>query len=148
MKKVLISIFSIDYERILKGKNVIWLRDAPIEVPFKCYIYIEKNKYFDKVAQIANLQTNKVVGEFICDEIDKNRVDYTTIYTWHIANLKIYDKPKKLNEFYRECEKPKCEGCPYFYVVNTLNPYKKYCEGNEKIPITLTSQRWCYVEEE
>lgn len=70
-----------------------------------------------------------------------------TLYGWHISDLKIYDKPRELSEFYRNCEKPKCEDCPYFYVVNTPNSVETYCEVNEKIPITRPTQSWCYVEE-
>lgn len=65
----------------------------------------------------------KVIGEFVCDKIydcrDVNMDDtcitvaewlkYTeghegTVYGWHISDLKIYDKPKELKEFYTECQ--------------------------------------------
>lgn len=50
-------------------------------------------------------------------------LEYGGKYGWHISNLVIYDKPKKLSEFYR------CDN-----------------SGN-RVPITRAPQSWCYVEE-
>ncbi len=69
------------------------------------------------------------------------------LYGWHITDLVIYDKPKELGEFYRECEEYKCDNCPFLYVENTPNCYETWCEVGEKIPITRPPQSWCYVEE-
>lgn len=112
----------------------------------------------------------KVIGEFVCDEIivaecgnyvnisSKEAqltawelLDYAddkTIYGWHISNLVIYDKPRELSEFYRECEEPNCDDCPHLCVENTPDYYEIYCIYDEKIPITRPPQSWCYVESE
>lgn len=58
-------------------------------------------------------------------------------YGWHISNLKIYDKPKKLGEFSKEC-KCKCD-------MRSLN--EPPCEKCDKSKITRPPQSWCYVEE-
>ena len=70
-----------------------------------------------------------------------------TLYGWHISDLKIYDNPKELNEFFRECEKQTCEDCPHLYIENTPSCYETWCEVDEKIPIMRPPQSWCYVEE-
>lgn len=74
------------------------------------------------------------------------RASKNSIYGWHISNLKIYDKPKELSEFYRECEQPDCDDCPYLHFENTPNSYEGWCEYDEKIPIKRPPQSWCYVE--
>lgn len=109
----------------------------------------------------------KVIGEFVCDKIDEYYAndrgwyiypqDETclwtdeiagygkgeTLYGWHISELKIYDKPKKLSEFRKPClygDLP-CWECPS-------------CDRDEKDNLiqcfnTLSRppQSWCYVEE-
>lgn len=88
-----------------------------IPVPFPAFIYETKKKG----------GCGKVIGEFICDEIKEIKADnaiqayfnnthetcltdtelrlYATkgkpLYGLHISNLKIYDKPKELSEFYK-----------------------------------------------
>lgn len=68
-------------------------------------------------------------------------------YAWHISDLKIYDKPRELSEFYKECNFDKCESCPHLYVENTPSSYETWCEFDEKMPIARPPQSWCYVEE-
>ena len=64
-----------------------------------------------------------------------------------ISDLVIYDKPKELSEFYRECEENECENCPYLHFENTANSYEGYCTVDEKIPIKRAPQSYCFVEE-
>lgn len=54
-------------------------------------------------------------------------------YAWHISNLKLYEKPKRLNEF--------------FYL---RNAYVKRPVGitKELFPVERPPQSWCYVREE
>lgn len=68
-------------------------------------------------------------------------------FAWYISDLKIYDKPKELSEFYRMCDFDKCENCQHLYVENTPNSYETWCEFDEKKPITRPPQSWCYVDE-
>lgn len=71
------------------------------------------------------------------------------LYGWHISNLKIYDAPKDLNEFWLPpelyCEKERCGGCPYDQVSDVNGEYSFDCEW--KRPLTRPPQSWCYVEE-
>lgn len=104
----------------------------------------------------------KVIGEFTCDriyelaplnhapdDVEKQAcltreeiVDYLkgTGYGWHISNLKIYDKPRELNEFRRSCPNSwYCESCAMYWENNGT------C-GNASLQIKRAPQSWCYVE--
>lgn len=58
------------------------------------------------------------------------------LYTWHISDLKIYDKPKELSEF-----KTGCKGC------KERDTYHCYFHCYGKRPITRPPQSYMYVEE-
>ena len=83
-------------------------------------------------------------------------------YAWHISDLKIYDKPKELSEFYYCCKEMKanepragkyvslsCYACRH----NALKRTEDYSEYNNmlgyicKRNITRPPSNWCYVEE-
>ena len=74
----------------------------------------------------------------VCD-YRKNLPYYKSLYGWHISDLKIYDKPKPIMQFYKPCpiEWKNCPGCE-FYSTNT-----GCCMNNVDRP----PQSWCYVEE-
>lgn len=74
MKSVLISIQPKWVEKIIKGEKTIEVRKtAPKEVPFKCYIYMTQGTYKDLCLYSEYIYQNrmKVIGEFICDEIEE-----------------------------------------------------------------------------
>lgn len=109
-----------------------------------------------------------VIGEFTCDAIlpmsieysnpnsrvalkefpgtclsDKQIIDYlgngVTGYVWHISDLKIYDRPKRITQFKGMCRlKNWCFGC------TDWNYQMADCNGRT---ITRPPQSWCYVEE-
>ena len=120
----------------------------------------------------------QVIGEFVCDriahivqatepygiyDVDDDFVAQTglvngalwdygngaRLYGWHISDLKIYDTPKELNEFWFPpelyCEKERCGGCPYDQVADVNGEYSFDCEW--KRPLMRPPQSWCYVEE-
>lgn len=65
-------------------------------------------------------------------------------YGWHISDLKIYDKPKELGNFW------KADKCPY--ATESGCTYKHHCfraGQTQRCGETLTRppQSWCYVEE-
>ena len=71
-----------------------------------------------------------------------------TIYGWHITDLKLYDKPKKLSEFKTPpCEKPDCGGCKYRVVINTPETYEIDCFAVNGREITRPPQPYVFVEE-
>lgn len=113
MQAVLISIRPTWCEKIASGEKTIEVRKTrpKMETPFRCYIY----------------QTGRggVIGEFVCDEIisidgtgriSSDIARHTCLepaeihrylgaaegYGWHISDLRIYDAPKTLSEFWAE----------------------------------------------
>lgn len=169
MKSVLISIQPKWVEKIASGEKTIEVRNtAPKEVPFKCYIYETKGQYV-KFTHGAHTKygygRGKVIGEFICNnasELDyvyywnngyefetcltyRQVADYgkgKTLYGWHISDLKIYDRPKELSEFYT---KKKCNSCKKSGYESTACMYDEDC----KVPMSITRapQSWQYIED-
>ena len=179
MKSVLISIRPQWVEKIVSGKKTIEVRKtAPKEVPFKAYIYCS---YGDMKTNYYLKGRGKVIGEFICDKVDKyepyvilgayyevngayvkenlrynsgtclsyeDMVNYSngkTLYGWHISDLKIYDKPKELSEFYRPCSYSGiCYSCNRFRPNGTPNDKPNdFCDGE----ITRPPQSYMFVKE-
>ena len=79
-----------------------------------------------------------------CSEIEKLGKG-KPLYGWHISDLKIYDKPKELSEFYRPCSYSGiCYSCNRFRPNGTPNDKPNdFCDGE----ITRPPQSWFYVEE-
>ncbi len=162
MKSVLISIQPKWCELIASGKKTVEVRKTrpKLETPFKCYIYCTKDeplyrsgeKFCCKNGEFGN---GKVIGEFVCANIAKGTSqmgsclsmqeisEYANgkeVYGWHISDLVIYDKPKKLGEFRKLCENDLyCESCA-MYSNNTGK-----C-GNGALQIKRPPQSWCYCE--
>ena len=170
MKAVLISIRPQWCELIASGKKTVEVRKTKpkLETPFKVYIYCTKDKkgwfHFGKKQRLDGM----VIGEFLCDEIRDARecfigpscltteewLKYTDgykkpVWGWHISDLKIYEKPKKLGEFHfppeRYCEKGLCGGCPFDESPDVNGEYMYGCDWER--PIQTPPQSWCYVEE-
>ena len=113
----------------------------------------------------------RVIGEFICDKVERLEEhieqgglyyilsdtfneqaqldnwelhDYgkgKTIYSWHISDLKIYDKPRELSEFSRPCSySGLCFSCK-------RTSFKK--DGNLlcNTKIIRPPQSWMYIED-
>ena len=125
MKAVLISTRPKWCELIASGLKSVEVRKVrpKIETPFKCYIYCTKPDTKDP-HQLLEIHghdgkirkaNGKVIGEFVCDYIHpffndedtclsrEELAEYEngkTVYGWHISDLKIYDKPKELSEFW------------------------------------------------
>ena len=142
---------------------------APQEVPFKCYIYETKGQYvkFTHGAHTKyGYGRGKVIGWFICDKVDEYHYDYCdgvdidddtiletaidrediniyakgkTLYGWHISDLKIYDKPKELSEFFKPCDRF-LDCCTCRRLV-----HNEYMSCDNKI--TRPPLSWCYVED-
>ncbi len=69
-------------------------------------------------------------------------------YGWHISDLRIYDTPRDLGEFWfppeRYCEKELCGGCPCDQTADVNGEYDFDCEWRR--PLSRPPQSWCYVE--
>lgn len=92
------------------------------------------------------------------DELQKY-ADGKHVYGWHISNLKIYDKPKELNEFIT-VDKEAIRGCEHrfqSYYRFTEGGYIKngfvcdkddtWCFNCKRKLIVRPPQSWCYVGE-
>nr|DAN13692.1 MAG TPA: hypothetical protein [Caudoviricetes sp.] len=66
-------------------------------------------------------------------------------YGWHISNLKIYDKPRELSEFYRICKNPCKPSNGGILCLTTKSLKMNGCDG--KIPLTRPPQSYMFVEE-
>ena len=109
----------------------------------------------------------KVIGEFICDEVKeitclsfvakgyeidtcltyKEFYHYgkgKPLYGWHISELKIYDKPKVLSEFYIRCRisDKRCRLCDNCF--EREDSYGMYYAVKK---LTRPPMSWCYVQE-
>lgn len=121
-----------------------------------------------------NFLHGKVIGEFVCDDIDTVHVFSDILYCvknsqanklgqmcltieevkaylgendgydWHITDLKIYDKPKELGEFFTKCNIPesKCKLCDNCY--DREDYYGRHYAVKK---LTRPPQSWRYVEE-
>lgn len=191
-------------EFIAVGKKTIEVRKTrpKLKPPFKVYIYCTKNTYSGGVIKqplyLSNnepfmkskigvydfeIVNGKVIGEYICDEIQEwvfdNEYTYSydisdddlaltcltqeqlwkygkgkTLYGYHISNLKIYDEPKELSEFYTICNKDdldQCGDCKYIESYGGSFPCEDgggwWCSVDNKKPLTRPFQSWGYVYE-
>ena len=165
-KAVLISINPNWCDFIKNGIKTVEVRKSrpKLDVPFKVYIYCTIHGCSFLVGGKHPLSGNgMVVGEFICDWItgvkcdnagqaaynrkhdtclsDEEIMKYANngkLYYWHISNLKIYDRPKELSEFFYACDQPKGTDC-----AACLDRRENKCKA-----ITRPPQSWMYVESE
>lgn len=77
MKAVLMSIKAEWAQKIFCGKKTLEIRKSiprEISVPFRCYVYVSGNDAFDVLDCETGVIRNgnkKVVGSFICNQIDR-----------------------------------------------------------------------------
>lgn len=142
--------------------ELLWLANGKVEMGDGFKFWADGDEY-----QCLN---GRIIGEFICDKIDKYtfshyeaeyRVTHVEqnamclnqpelihygkgemLYGWHISDLKLYDKPKELSEFYT---KKKCNSCKKSGYESTACMYDEDC----KVPMSITRapQSWQYVGE-
>lgn len=159
MIAVLISVRQEWCEKIISGEKTIEVRKTrPKLIPqFKCYIYRSVqggvigefvcDKIFEKIVRVGGsceppkycicdwnmdctpLDTLLADACLTKDELEKY-LDGGVGYGWHISNLRIYDHPRELREFYA-----------------VPNEAEVALKAKPK-PITRQPQSWRYVEEE
>ena len=180
MKSVLISIQPKWCELITSGKKTVEVRKTrpKLDTPFKCYIYQTKMHWVYSllrelglyaIARRLALGTGKVIGEFVCDDIDAVMVYNNLLYCERNS------QPNKLKQMCLSLEEVSAylgEGkCGYNWHISNLVIYDKPKELSEfwqkggvfnskkdniddlKVigtevykPITIPPQSWCYVE--
>lgn len=103
----------------------------------------------DDIEKLACLSYNEMINYFYKpEELDGKTAKQGLAL--HISNLKIYDKPKELNEFKTPpCEKPEkaCENCKWLVKINTPDVYECECYVEDGRRITRPPISWQYVEE-
>lgn len=197
MKSVMLSIQPKWCELIASGKKTIEVRKSrpKIDTPFKVYIYettAKRKRLMSGIKIIVGRYgRGKVIGEFVCDCIDEFACDSRAhrklsewgsclteqeirdycngqdLYGWHISELKIYDIPKALGEFWaynEEWHKRFDEQYGYCYYDATTDSGEVLidCAGYKGVyncyrcweewsgwchKLTRPPQSWCYVEE-
>lgn len=142
------------------------------------YSYVDDHSHnaFDRCGN------GKVIGEFVCDWIDTitydggwlacttntafhpgsclsrtQLVDYIgsrgRAYGWRISNLKIYDHPKKLEDFMAVCRYKNDDGtCPSRKIACSFQRYDYNHDGSVNLvecgnSVRRPPQSWQYVEE-
>lgn len=84
--------------------------------------------------------------------VSNGKTGFFDFYGWHIADLKIYDTPKELCDFYTVCPEwkkekvtVKCQKCQYHFLdfFNCVDG----CMVEGERPLAHAPQSWCYVNE-
>lgn len=146
MKAVIKSVSTEIFENIIYKKcSVLNSKTTPnCETPFKVYVYCSKAKNQWRFSDYEGAYENSK-GEIVCAQqrVAAEFVCYSTANGWHISDLKIYDEPKKLNEFGQKCDNAneiRCRDC------RLLEEWDNCCSVMCK-PLTRAPSNWCYVEE-
>ena len=98
--------------------------------------------------RLENFLTAACLSEEEVVRYRKNLPYCKPLYGWHISDLKIYDKPKALGEFYTIAESGSdcCCGCVWHETPIEEMPCRT-CTREMKY-LTRPPQSWCYVESE
>lgn len=165
-------------QKIANGEKTIEVRKTrpEMDTPFKCYIYCTLPKYPHEDFIATDYPKpqfyggGKVIGEFSCDRIyelaplnhapadveqqacltREEIVQYLkgVGYGWHITDLRIYDAPRELGEFWRDCPEyselsTNCWDCE-----NVCGDGDETdCNTDGRRYLRRAPQSWCYVEE-
>lgn len=133
---------------------------------------VDVNPHLPAYRFSSYLAEGKVIGEFVCDniecvdipypafqaELDKQYIEqsccsywqlhryfyHDNAYFWHISDLVIYDKPKELGSFWKagKCPYAAESGCTYEYHCFRAGQTQRCGET-----LTRPPQSWCYVED-
>lgn len=147
-----------------------------LDRPFIVYVYQTKHKGGKKiVSEVLNsvYGGGKVIGSFVCDRIreiiplglrgfklgaewlkemclSKEQLDeyggLKTLYSWHITEPKLFDKPRDITEFalYGRC----AEDCDeYDICARDSEDGRMSCKYFKRTFLERPPQSWCYVEE-
>ena len=101
-------------------------------------VFERNDRYIDTMLNNNDLKEMCLSAQELFDYIGIGK----HLYVWHISDLKIYDKPKELNEFFKPCptkEKGDCLSCDCL----ADNDYGGVCTNN----LTRPPQSWMFVEE-
>lgn len=157
MPSIMQSIKPQYCELIASGKKTIEVRktNPKIPTPFKVYIYQTKNSWIYNIySKIADWQ-GKVIGEYVCNKIDKMSHCGTCSNDIKLRLLDEYFCAKDLDgEYLNKCQlcfaylvEYSNGGNIYGWHISKLKIYDKPKELSE-FRITRPPQSWCYVSDE
>lgn len=164
MKTLIMSIRRENNRNIESGVKKIELRTLPpsCEVPFRVLTYesgpggrhaITNEWICDERRQLSPVEAI-LTTEAACVSADYIR-NYTNcfkkpLYGLNISELVVYKKPRSLGNYYRRCDKLRCEGCEHLkYQRVNASEYDYDCEFlGSLLPITRAPQNYCYVAAE
>lgn len=160
-KAVMISIQPKWCELIANGKKTFEVRktEPKLEIPFKVYIYCTKSKDSTFFTNPDYLGNGKVIGYFVCDDIDElheyELTPQVKSYLYEKARLDLFLVQSCLS--YGQLSEYR-KNLPYYrplyaWHISNLVIYDKPKELSEFInlkgePITRAFQSWGYVEEQ
>lgn len=143
----------VDYEYLNRKVIGEFVCDKIEMVNAKCSDYGIDLFYHDCMAQ--GCLTEREIEKYFNIPKDKDlRAMKGNGYAWHITDLKIYDKPKELSEFYIydgekrrpsiDCEHKK-PGYSHDWCLQMDGRFCNQCLCDKK-RLTRPPQSWCYVE--
>ncbi|MBQ7912959.1 MAG: ASCH domain-containing protein [Clostridia bacterium] len=97
-----------------------------------CFLSLNEWGNDDIEIEITDIQKSCISKS----ELNAYGANSSCLYAWHITDLKIYDKPKELSEFFHACKQPKGTDCS-----QCIDRREKTCYSIKRPP-----QSWCYVE--
>lgn len=146
--------------------ELLWLANGKVEMCDGFKFWADSGVY-----QGLN---GRVIGEFICDKVDEYTFSHyeaeyrvthveqkamclnqpelirygkgNTLYGWHISDLKIYDKPKELSEFFTIADKSDC-CCGCLWNATPLEEMPCRTCREERKYLTRPPQSYMQVEE-
>ena len=111
-----------------------------------CYLSLNEWGNDDIEVEIKTISASCVSKE----ELNAYGAKSPVLYGWHISNLKIYDTPRELKEFFKPCilgEQPDCPVCELGISVLGWKDSLLYPKWKCTNCLTRAPQSWCYVEE-
>ena len=109
-----------------------------------CYLSLDEWGNDDIEAEIKAISASCVSKK----ELNAYGASKPVLYGWHISNLKLYDEPKKLSEFWRDCPEfselsTNCWNCE-----NVCGDGDETdCDTDGRLYLCRPPQSWGYVEE-
>ena len=174
MQSVLLVVKPKWCELIASGKKTDEVRKTrpKCDAPFKCFIYCTKEFYRKGDGYFQGKYCGKVIGEFVCDKIDKIDVIDHELMTYIRVNQKAdmfitQETCLEIDELQKYLDNKTGYGWHISDLViydkpKELSKFAKPCNHNcfapcpyyqgkeyecEKPIITRPPQSWCYVEE-
>lgn len=111
-----------------------------------CYLSLDEWGNDDIEPEITAVKNSCVLRDDLNDYGKNSRM----LYGWHISNLKIYDEPKELSEFYKKNFEEALSNWEDLFSIGTpkgcVVEYPPEPKEEDYI-LTKAPQSWCYVEE-